>query len=149
MKKKIISIPPVYLFACLIMQFVVPRLFPVMNLIPFPFTLIGLPFLATGIFFILGAHQSLRKHATPVTFAPSTCLIREGVYRHSRNPMYLGFLALLAGLSIWSGNVLTLFCPVFMFLVLDRMFIPFEEEKMAASFGETYLNYRQSVRRWF
>ena len=38
---------------------------------------------------------------------------------------------------------------MFMFIVLDRMFIPFEEEKMAASFGEAYLNYRQSVRRWF
>ena len=145
---KIISIPPVYLFACLAIQFLLPRLFPDMDLMPFPFLLVGIGLLALGIFLIFGAHWSLKKHATTVTFAPSTCLIREGLYRHSRNPMYLGFVALLAGLSLCSGNVLTLFCPVFMFVVLNRMFIPFEEEKMTSSFGETYLNYRQSVRRW-
>ena len=145
---RIISIPPVYLFASLAVQLLLSRLFPVMDLIPFPFTLIGIAFFAMGILLILGAHWSLRKHATPVNFAPSTCLVQGGIYRQSRNPMYLGFIALLAGLSLWSGNILTLFCPVFMFVVLDRMFIPYEEEKMVSSFGEMYLNYRQSVRRW-
>lgn len=122
--------------------------FPAMNWIPFPFTLIGLLILGFGIGFIVGARLSLKAHVTPVTFAPSTCLIIEGLYRRSRNPMYVGFVAFLLGLSVYSGNVLTLLCPLFMFLVLDRMFIPYEEEKMAASFGQDYLNYKQRVRRW-
>jgi protein-S-isoprenylcysteine O-methyltransferase Ste14 len=148
MKKKIISIPPVYFLVSLVTLFLLHFLVPGMNRIPFPFTLCGIPFLFSGIFFIFGAHRSLTLSATPVNFARSTSLIKDGLYRRSRNPMYLGFVLFLLGLSLWSGNVLALVCPVFMFLILDRMFIPYEEEKMTGTFGKEYLEYKQLVRRW-
>ena len=136
MKHRIVSIPPVY--------FLAPRL----NLIRPPFTLGGAIFLCAGAYWIACTHQSLRRRATPVTFAPSTCIIEDGLYHYSRNPMYVGFVSFLTGCSIVSGNVLSLLCPLFLFIILNWMFIPFEEEKMESAFGEKYLEYKKKVRRW-
>ena len=62
--------------------------------------------------------------------------------------MYVGFVVFLIGCSILSGNILSALCPLILFLILDRMFIPYEEEKMEATFGEEYLEYKRRVRRW-
>ena len=62
--------------------------------------------------------------------------------------MYVGFVVFLIGCSVLSGNILSALCPLIFFLILDRMFIPYEEEKMEAAFGEEYLEYKRSVRRW-
>jgi protein-S-isoprenylcysteine O-methyltransferase Ste14 len=148
MKSKIILIPPVYLFICIVATALLRWLAPVLNWMAFPFTLGGLVFIGAGVYWIARAHRSLTQHATPVTFAPSTCVIHEGIYRRSRNPMYVGFVLFLVGCSILSGNILSLLCPLLFFLVLDRMFVPFEEEKMENTFGKEYLEYKQSVRRW-
>lgn len=149
MKQRIISIPPVYLLACVIFIFLLRVSLPIMNWIHFPLTLSGLLLLVAGVYFVASAHQSLARHATPVNFAPSTCIIQEGLYSRSRNPMYLGFVALLIGLAVLCGNVLALLSPLFLFCLLNWMFIPYEEEKMENTFGKDYLNYKQKVRRWF
>jgi len=148
MKHKIILIPPVYLLLCLLGTMVARLLVPSMNWIGYPFTLAGLVFLAAGVYLVAGAHRSLTRHATPVTFAPSTCIIEEGLYQHSRNPMYVGFVLLLIGCSILSGNILSFLSPLFFFVILHWMFIPYEEEKMENTFGENYLEYKKRVRRW-
>jgi protein-S-isoprenylcysteine O-methyltransferase Ste14 len=62
--------------------------------------------------------------------------------------MYVGFVIFVTGLSVLSGNILALLWPVFFFIVLDRMFIPYEEEKMENTFGPEYLEYKRKVRRW-
>ncbi len=148
MKHKIISIPPVYFFICIVGIVLLRLLVPKMNWIRFPFTLGGVPFVGGGAYWIGRAHRSLTQHATPVTFAPSTCIIEEGLYHHSRNPMYVGFVLFLIGCSILSGNILALLGPLIFFVVLDRMFVPYEEEKMENTFGKEYLDYKQRVRRW-
>jgi protein-S-isoprenylcysteine O-methyltransferase Ste14 len=62
--------------------------------------------------------------------------------------MYFGFVAFLLGLSMLSGNLLAFLSPVFMFCVLNWMFIPYEEEKMENTFKREFLEYKQKVRRW-
>jgi protein-S-isoprenylcysteine O-methyltransferase Ste14 len=148
MKHKIILIPPVYLLICLIGTILVRLLVPSMNWIGFPSTLGGLVFLGAGVCWTAGAHRSLTQHATPVAFAPSTCVIEEGLYHYSRNPMYVGFVMFLMGCSILSGNILSFLSPLFFFAVLNWMFIPYEEEKMENTFGEKYREYKKRVRRW-
>jgi protein-S-isoprenylcysteine O-methyltransferase Ste14 len=149
MKHKIVSIPPVYLFVCIVATVLLRVLVPGMNWIEFPFTLAGAAFLCAGAYWIACARLSLARHSTPVNFAPSTCVIEEGVYNYSRNPMYVGFVIFLTGCSILSGNILSFLCPAFFFGVLNWMFIPYEEEKMEIAFGEKYLEYKKRVRRWF
>jgi protein-S-isoprenylcysteine O-methyltransferase Ste14 len=148
MKHKIVLIPPVYLFLCIIGTMLLRRLVPSMNWIGYPFTLGGLVFFGAGVFWTAGARRSLSRHATPVTFAPSTCIIEEGLYHYSRNPMYVGFVALLMDCSILSGNLLSFLSPLFLFVILNWMFIPYEEEKMENTFGGKYLDYKKRVRRW-
>lgn len=75
-------------------------------------------------------------------------LITRGPYRFSRNPMYLGMVVMLLGLALYFGTLPMFVAAVGHFLVLNFIFIPFEEEKMARQFGESYAMYRSKVRRW-
>jgi protein-S-isoprenylcysteine O-methyltransferase Ste14 len=54
----------------------------------------------------------------------------------------------LIGCSVLSGNILSVLSPLCFFVVLDRMFIPYEQEKMESTFGKEHLEYRRKVRRW-
>jgi protein-S-isoprenylcysteine O-methyltransferase Ste14 len=148
MKHKIISIPPVYFLTCIIITLLLHVLVSSLNWIGFPFTLVGVAFLGADTYWLARAHRLLTQHATPVTFAPSTCIIQGGLYQYSQNPMYVGFVVFLIGCSVLSGNILSVLSPLCFFVVLDRMFIPYEEEKMESTFGKEYLEYRRKVRRW-
>ena len=79
---------------------------------------------------------------------PTRVLITDGVYRFTRNPMYLGMLLMLVGLATWAGDLSFYIAAALFFLVMDRVFCPYEEEKLHRSFGSAYLDYRLRVRRW-
>jgi protein-S-isoprenylcysteine O-methyltransferase Ste14 len=78
----------------------------------------------------------------------ASSLVTEGVFRISRNPMYLGSLLLLIGWALWLGTVCPwLVPPLFVIFISVTQIIP-EEQALEEIFGETYLAYRNSVRRW-
>lgn len=145
---KSILIPPVYFFSgCLFIIFsywIAPQL----NIIPFPYNLTGLLIIIAGFYPLGTAYKLFSKYRTPVTFDQSTNLVTEGIYRNTRNPMYLGMVALLLGLSVCFGNTIGLVIPVLFFLIINSVFIPFEEKKMESGFGEKYLDYKKKVNRW-
>ena len=89
-----------------------------------------------------------KKYKTSYKFEESTYFIKEGLYKYSRNPMYLGMVMLLLGIAIYLGNLASLISPILFFVVMDRMFVPYEEKKMENTFGEAYLDYKKQVRRW-
>lgn len=78
----------------------------------------------------------------------SANLVVRGVYRYSRNPMYLGLLLVLCGWGVFLGNAASLlFIPAFI-LYMNRFQIVPEERFMSDKFGESYDSYRAEVRRW-
>ena len=78
----------------------------------------------------------------------SAALVAGGIYRSSRNPMYLGFLLLLAAWACWLANPLALAgLPAFV-LYLNRFQIAPEERALRARFGDAYDGYARAVRRW-
>lgn len=78
----------------------------------------------------------------------SESLVVSGVYRYSRNPMYVGFLLVLCAWGLWLGNLpALLFLPAFV-LYMNRFQIVPEERFMADKFGEDYTRYCANVRRW-
>lgn len=78
----------------------------------------------------------------------ATRLVVRGVYRHSRNPMYLGLLCLLGAWGFYLGNLLA-FAGLPLFVVaMNRLQIRPEEAAMRAQFGDEYRLYSEKVRRW-
>lgn len=142
-------IPPVYFLLTLVAMLLLHWLAPVGRVIPPPLTWFGLVPLALGIFMSITAARAFARAGTPVRpFAESTALVTEGLFRISRNPMYLGMITTLIGVAILLGTA-TPFLPVpVFFFVLWHRFVQHEERILEGSFGETYREYRRRVRRW-
>jgi protein-S-isoprenylcysteine O-methyltransferase Ste14 len=62
--------------------------------------------------------------------------------------MYLGMLLMLTSASIFMGTIPSMFAPIVFFIIIDRVFIPYEEEKLLSAFGDVYSNYQRVTRRW-
>ena len=84
----------------------------------------------------------------PLNLKKSTYLVTSGVFRFSRNPMYLGMLLFLLGtaiiLNIIGGLIISI---LFIFYMNFFQIIP-EEKALQNLFGKNYRNYRKTVRRW-
>ncbi len=79
---------------------------------------------------------------------PASNVIQCGLYRFSRNPIYVSGLVLQLGIALLMNNLwIVLLLPVSK-MVLDRYVIAREEAYLERAFGEIYLDYRRSVRRW-
>lgn len=142
-------IPPVYLLLSIAVMVFLYFLFPGATVLVFPWNFLGIIPLAVGIGINLVADRSFKNYNTPVKpLEKSTTLVTHGVFRVSRNPMYLGFVLILLGIALCMGS-LTPFIVVFLFAIfLDIVFIRFEEKKLEETFGQAWLEYTKSVRRW-
>jgi protein-S-isoprenylcysteine O-methyltransferase Ste14 len=100
----------------------------------------------------LAGVSAFRHHKTtvnPLTPEQSSSLVVTGIYRFSRNPMYLGFLLALAGWCAYLANWLAaLLLPGFVAYMNRFQIIP-EERVLAERFGPQFQEYCRSVRRWF
>ena len=104
-----------------------------------------------GIAFVLAGVVAFRKAKTtvnPTNPETTSTVVASGVYAVSRNPMYVGFLLILAGWAVFLGHAFSfLLLPVFV-LYMNRFQIVPEERVLSARFGSEYTAYMQSVRRW-
>jgi protein-S-isoprenylcysteine O-methyltransferase Ste14 len=78
----------------------------------------------------------------------STALVTTGIYRFTRNPMYLGLTLSYAGLSLLADSVLALACLIPLLVVIIYAVIRREEHYLEVTFGEEYRAYKRKVRRW-
>ena len=83
-----------------------------------------------------------------MTFEESTFLIKESVFSKSRNPVYIGMFLLLQGTGICMRNVLSVITPILFIILSHYLFVLKEEKWMYQTFGQKYLDYKTSVRRW-
>jgi protein-S-isoprenylcysteine O-methyltransferase Ste14 len=106
--------------------------------------------LCGGAVALLGVVAFRRAGTTvnPLQPQQASSVVRQGIYRFSRNPQYLGMLLALAGLAIYLANAAALvFLPAFV-LYLNRFQIAPEEQVLTRLYGEAYTTYMRSVRRW-
>lgn len=96
--------------------------------------------MAAGVFRRLGTAVEPWK--------PSTVLATGGLYRLSRNPIYVGFAITYVGLAVGMDSPITLLLLIPCLLVVDRFVIQREETYLASKFGAEYDAYRNRVRRW-
>jgi len=89
-----------------------------------------------------------RKRTTIEPHHAPAALIVEGPYKISRNPIYLGLLAILAGAVVWLGALSAVAVPVAFAAILTRRFIEPEEAALRRAFGAEAQAYLARTRRW-
>lgn len=124
---------------------------------PHPALLFPAPWALAGALVGLGAaitvagvlaFRRARTTVNPMTPGASSSIVSSGIYKLTRNPMYLGFLFALAGWGLMLGNGLFLLPLAGYVLYMNRFQIAPEERALTEKFGAEYTAYTQQVRRW-
>ena len=147
MKKRIP--PPLIAMLCVLIIFLSKSIFPSFV---FSYKLqLGIFVSTIGFLLLIVSIKSFIDNKTtinPLNLKKSTYLVTSGVFRFSRNPMYLGILLFLLGtaiiLNIIGGLIISI---LFIFYMNFFQIIP-EEKALQNLFGKNYRNYRKTVRRW-
>ena len=152
MKALELKIPPVAQFLVVVaLMWLFAKYLPALSIeIPARRVLVVLFFCLGGIVAVpaVAAFRSSGTTVDPRSPEKATQLVVSGVYRYSRNPMYLGLLFLLIAWTIYLSNLLGfVLLPVFV-ASMNRLQIRLEEEAMERQFGDEFRAYRESVRRW-
>ena len=94
---------------------------------------------------------AFRRHGTtvhPIHPDKASAIVSEGVYRHTRNPMYLGLALFLLAWGAWLSNLVSLAGVPAFIAYMTRFQIRPEEQALLAKFGPAFGDYMQSARRW-
>ncbi len=142
-------LPPVYFLAAVLLMVGLNYFVPVQTILNAPITYLGVGMIAFGLFIVMWPAVTFGKVGTPIKpFEDSTRLVTNGMYRITRNPMYLGMVVVLVGIAVLFGNASPfLIAPMFGWLIQTK-FVKFEEALLEKTFGDEYLRYKQKVRRW-
>ena len=110
---------------------------------------LGIPLAIFSLALFLLSVREFSRHGTPVRGTePVITIVATGPYRFSRNPIYLSFVLLQLGIALTANSVWILLMVIPTFLYLSFGVIAREESYLARKFGDEYVRYRQSVRRW-
>ena len=106
--------------------------------------LIGMLILINPIFKFIKSKTTI----DPIKFKKVNKLITSGIYKYSRNPMYLGLLMIIISTSIFYLNIFSISTPFFFYFWINRFQIKREEIFLKEKFGKEYLLYMTKTRRW-
>ncbi|CTQ60343.1 methyltransferase family protein [Roseibium album] len=143
--------PPLVLIVAVMSTYAAGSWFPGLT-----FSFPGQVVLAAIMFFLglipdlLALLTFIRRKTTvnPMKPGETTSLVTDGIYRLSRNPMYLGLLFLLVAASLYFSSYLSfIIIPGFVWYLTEFQIKP-EEKILRETFGETYEKYLTKVRRW-
>ena len=148
-----LKVPPVILvLVTASLMWTLAAVVPSLGFTLFSSSLVALVLAVIGVAFALLGVWEFRTAGTtvdPRVPDQSVSLVVRGVYRVSRNPMYVGFFLVLFALGIFLSNLASLvLLPAFV-IYMNRFQIVPEERHMREKFGETYRQYEAEVRRWF
>jgi protein-S-isoprenylcysteine O-methyltransferase Ste14 len=112
---------------------------------------LGISLFLIGVFIgLLGVYEFWKQRTTVDPHKPEkvSSFVHAGIYRFTRNPMYLGLLVGLIGILFYFTNPVNILPVIGFVLYMNRFQIIPEERVMVKKFGEDFLEYKQSVRRW-
>jgi len=140
------SIVFIFLF---FLPFLTHYFIPIMVIVQKPYSYLGSIFMIAGLILAVESSRMFKAAGNHYDLkSGSAKLITSGIFLYSRNPMYLGVLFWLIGLGILLGSLISFLYPIIFFILANIMII-LEEKKLINIYGDTYMNYRRSVRRWF
>jgi protein-S-isoprenylcysteine O-methyltransferase Ste14 len=141
--------PPVYLLAAILAMLLLHRLIPVYQWLAGPWRRIGWLVIIAGLAIGVATVRLFFRHKTAIRPGQvSTRLMTDGLFRFTRNPIYIGMTIILIGEAILLGSLTPLLAiPAFIWCIQVNI-IPVEEAMLTEVFGEEYRQYQQRVRRW-
>lgn len=143
--------PPVVMLIIGLLMWLLADVFPTLDRPWLRSTGVAAALGLTGLAISLAGVVAFRRASTttdPRHPAQASALVSSGVYRYSRNPMYLGVLLILLGWAIHLGNLLSILCTLIFIGYITRFQIIPEERRLQEKFGQEFLDYRSRVRRW-
>ena len=122
------------------------------DLINIPFQLeISIFILSSGILiFVNPVLQFIKSKTTvnPIQFKEVNKLVISGIFKYSRNPMYLGMLMIILSTSIFYLNIFSILTPFLFIFWINKFQIKREEAFLTEKFGKEYLSYKNKTRKW-
>lgn len=102
-----------------------------------------------GLALIAAALSLFRnKHTRAEPWQPSSALVTNGVYRFTRNPMYLGMAIVCLAVALFSQSLAAGLLTLAAVVIIDRTVIAREEAYLVRRFGDDFVAYRRRVHRW-
>lgn len=142
-------LPPVILLAFLLLQLGLHLWLPVARVLSAPWTYAGIALIVAGLsVVVVPATAFKRADTTVIPFKESSALLTGGMYRLTRNPMYVGMVAILLGVALLCGTLSPFVAPVLFVPILNVRVIRHEEAMLEDRFGQDYRDYKRRVRRW-
>ncbi|KIC42046.1 S-isoprenylcysteine methyltransferase [Ruegeria sp. ANG-R] len=145
-----IDLPPVWLVGFAALAWIQARVLPFgLSLEGAVSDLLSGILIGGGVILAIMAVVEFRRHRTTVIpHQTPSAMVQSGIYKRSRNPIYLGDVLILAGLILRFDAVLSLvLIPIFVW-VLERRFIIPEEDRLRRTFRADFARYERKTRRW-
>ena len=147
----VIALPPLiflgFLAAAAVLEAIAPL--PVLAAHAFPRYLAGAALAAGGfVMIVMGTRRFVAAGTNIPPNLPTTALVVDGIYRRTRNPLYLGTTLVYLGLSVAAGSFWAIGLVVPLLWVINTGVIAREERYLERKFGDAYRAYKSQVRRW-
>jgi protein-S-isoprenylcysteine O-methyltransferase Ste14 len=142
-------LPPAYFAAGILLVLSLHWLLPLGTFAREPYSLLGWVPVALGVCLNVYLSRLFESRQTTIKpYEPSSQLVTDGPYRWSRNPMYLGMVLVLGGVTIILGTFSSLLVIPGFIAAMTSQFIGAEERMLASRFGSPYTDYVVRTRRW-
>ncbi len=105
-------------------------------------------FLLAAVVIVLALRELIRHREHPSPYKPTDAIVGSGIYRFTRNPIYVGFVMLVLAVGIGANDAWFLLSLVMLFVLLHFGVVRPEERYLSVKFGTGYEEYRRRVRRW-
>ena len=148
-KVNVVAKPPAIYFISIITGILLQIIWPLSIVSFLLLRVVGLLILGLALAVSIWGEQEFKRHETAVNpdQAP-TFLVMTGPYRFSRNPMYVGLTLVQLGFALTLNSVWLVLTLVPALVIMSRGVIDREEQFLTAKFGKSYIDYKNSVRRW-
>ncbi|MFY0618719.1 methyltransferase family protein [Shimia sp.] len=148
--RRFFDVPPVWLVVALLIAWLQVHHLPMgLSFGPVWADLLGGLLVGGGVLLVVLAVTEMRRHQTTLhPHQDSARLVQSGIFKRSRNPIYLADVMILAGFILyWDAVLALIMVPVFLWMLERRFVIP-EENRLRRTFRMDFARYCEKVRRW-